>query len=83
MKLTRDVTVAECPWLPYDLAEGREVEEYHGPTYGVIGDGIAVILDGTNTFHEVPWDSVDYGGSRIIFPPNFPSVAVAHPPSKE
>lgn len=42
MKLSRDVTKAECPWLDADLSAGTEVYRFDGCTYGCIGSGIAV-----------------------------------------
>ena len=54
VKLTRDVTISECPWLDTDLPAGTEVEKFHGYTYGCIGSGIAVCFSQDGPFFEVP-----------------------------
>jgi hypothetical protein len=59
MKLIRDVTKAECPWLDADLPAGMIVHPYTGCTYGCIGTGIAVSKErGETPFFEVPRDAV-------------------------
>lgn len=58
MKLSRDVTKAECPWLDADLSAGTEVYRFDGCTYGCIGSGIAVTRQpGELPFFEVPHDA--------------------------
>lgn len=62
MKLVRDVTKAECPWLEEDLPSGLEVHKFTGCTYGCVGAGIAVTREpGVNPFFEVPRAAVGTG----------------------
>src|SRR5262245_42290128 len=35
LKVVRNVTRAECPWLDHDVPAGLIVWEYLGPTYGL------------------------------------------------
>ena len=60
MKVVREVTTEECPWLEESVAEDTEVFLYHGPTYGVVGPtGVAVSLaENQAPFFELPIDSV-------------------------
>ncbi len=41
-RLTRNITLRECPWLEADLKKGHVVYECRLPTYGAMGSGIAV-----------------------------------------
>jgi hypothetical protein len=54
--VTRDVTPTECPWLSFTVFRGTKVTEYDGCTYGCVGDGIAININGM--FCEIPWDAV-------------------------
>lgn len=58
--LTRDVTIAECPWLDRDLKAGETVWRYDGHTYGCVQpSGVAVTLKAAETpFFEVPRDAI-------------------------
>lgn len=58
--LTRPVTIAECPWLDADLAEGTVVWSYDNCTYGCVSPGgIAVTAKAAETpFFEVPEDAI-------------------------
>lgn len=58
--VSRDVTVEECGWLAETIPRGTTVYCCHKPTYGCIGDGMAVTLDseGDYPFFELPRDSV-------------------------
>lgn len=58
--LTRDVPIAECPWLDRDLKKGEVVWTYDGYDYGCISPrGIAVSAKAAETpFFEVPRDAV-------------------------
>ena len=61
MKLSRFVTVRECPWLKEDLPPGTEVYSYSGYTYGRISSGgVAVtFLDGKDPFFELPGEALE------------------------
>ena len=60
LRMTRNVTQAECKWLDRDLKEGEVVFEYDGHTYGcVTPTGVAVTMQRNKLpFFEVPGDSV-------------------------
>ena len=60
IKIKRDVTKKECPWLDKDIPKGTEVFVYNGPTYGCVSsNGIAVTQhDGVDSFFEIPRDSI-------------------------
>ena len=62
VRLTRDVTRDECPWLDADLASGLEVHEFRGHTYGCISPlGIAVsVKPGEYPFFEVPINAIEF-----------------------
>ena len=36
---SRDVTVADCRWLPRDVEKGTKLFKYTGHTYGVVDPG--------------------------------------------
>jgi hypothetical protein len=57
LKLTRDVTKKECPWLDDDLKAGQTCYLFRGCTYGCIANGVAVTLPGSDEFMEIPYDS--------------------------
>lgn len=60
-RVTRTVTKDECRWLGDEIfEEGQEVYRYTGPTYGCVGDGIAVtVLPGETPFFELPYDALE------------------------
>lgn len=60
LKLIRDVTAKECPWLGRDFLTGETVYKFTGHTYGCIGpNGIAVSGEpGETPFFELPRASV-------------------------
>jgi hypothetical protein len=59
MKLNRDLTSDELPWLSQDCVKGTTVYEYKGCTYGCIDKGIAVsLVEGETPFFEVPLDAL-------------------------
>ena len=58
LTLSRDVTMAECPWLERDYAKGETVVRYTGATYGCIGAGVACSETGGNPFFELPRDAL-------------------------
>lgn len=63
MILTRDVTQHECPWLPTDLPEGKQVFRYYGHDYGVVTpNGVAITLEAQDVlpFYEVPRNAVGW-----------------------
>ena len=55
---TREVTRKECHWLREDIPEGTTLYKFTGATYGVIGDGIAMTMDGDTPFFEIPRDAI-------------------------
>lgn len=58
-ELNRDVTPKECGWLSSTVHKGERVFEFLGPTYGCVGDGIAVSYKaGETPFFEVPADAL-------------------------
>lgn len=58
LKVTRNVTRAECPWLCRDIQEGTFVFKFRGPIYGAISeDGTGVSFGGASCF-ELPADSL-------------------------
>ena len=60
MRVTRDVTRAECPWLRRDFEAGTLLVEYLGFTYGTISaNGTAVSVDGGVPFFELPTSSLE------------------------
>ena len=60
MKTTREITTEECFWLDEPIPVGTEVELYEGTTYGVIGEGIAVVIPSRHAtqFTEIPRDAI-------------------------
>jgi hypothetical protein len=63
--ITRDITVAECPWIGahtsgLGLEEGVRVWAYDGPMYGCVSStGYAVTFDPIEgPFFEVPQNAV-------------------------
>ena len=60
LKVTRNVTTKECPWLDETISEGAEVFKYTGYDYGCISSsGTAVGLkDGETPFFEIPTDAL-------------------------
>jgi hypothetical protein len=60
LKLVRNITRAECPWLDHDLAAGTMIVEYRGPTYGLRkhDDLIFVSFEGGTPFFQLPIDSL-------------------------
>lgn len=61
LKITRDIDKNEQPWMGDGevIYAGETVYEFHGCTYGCIGDGIAVSREpGKEPFFEVPQDAV-------------------------
>ena len=61
LRLKRNVTQRECPWLDRDLPAGTPVFTYYGPTYGVVSpNGIAVTVKAAESpFFEIPADALD------------------------
>ena len=62
LKVTRDITPAECPWLgERTFAAGDIVFSFHKATYGAIGPyGRAVsLVDGEHPFIELPRDALE------------------------
>jgi len=61
LRLTRDVTQEECPWLDRTFKEGEEVFKYTGYTYGcVTGSGIAcTLVENETPFFELPMSALD------------------------
>ena len=73
-KLTRDLTLEECPWLVEVKLAGSVVYQYEGYTYGVVSsNGIAVyekencrdiesgeIVQRDSPFFEVPKDAIRF-----------------------
>ena len=60
MRVTRDVTRAEFPWLRRDFEAGTLLFEYLGFTYGTISaNGTAVSVDGGVPFFELPTSSLE------------------------
>lgn len=63
VRLTRDVTTAECPWLDADLPAGDLLFIYPGYTYGAIRDGMPLTREpGETPFFEVPRDAIGAAG---------------------
>jgi hypothetical protein len=60
LKLLREVTIVECPWLKEDYPKGKTVYEYNGATYGCISNaGVAVSMRPNKTpFFEIPKDAL-------------------------
>lgn len=62
VRVTRDVTIDECWWLPMPVvAEGTLVYPYYGPTYGCIDHsaGRAVSLQpGEPPCFQMPYDAL-------------------------
>lgn len=60
VKLVRDVTPAECPWLHRIYRKDERVFEYHGYTYGCISDTGEAFSeeDGKTPFFELPANSI-------------------------
>lgn len=59
LKVVRDVTREECPWLKHDIPSGTVLFEYRGPTYGIKNDDhTAVSLDGGIPFFQLPTNSL-------------------------
>lgn len=61
LKITRDLTQNEFPWLDGDIKKGSIVYKYYGYTYGCIrSGGVAVTNKPDKTpFFEVPCDAVE------------------------
>ena len=59
-RVTRDVTVDECPWLDNTVTEGTTVYEFHNATYGCVNE-FAACLDpeGDYPFFELPYSAVE------------------------
>ena len=60
-RVTRDVTIEECPWLDREFLNDEVVFEYTDYTYGCISpDGIACCLEaGKEPFFELPADALE------------------------
>src|SRR5215510_2405241 len=60
LKLVRNVTRAECPWLAHDFTAGTMVVEYRGPTYGLRqhDDLTFVSFDGGAPYFQLPSNSL-------------------------
>jgi hypothetical protein len=60
LKLVRDMTAEECPWLDNDIPAGTIVFEYRGPTYGLKEheDLIFVSFEGGTPFFQLPLNSL-------------------------
>jgi hypothetical protein len=61
LRVTRNVTRSDCPWLDRDIAENEVVYPFHGHTYGCIGPGgiaVAETPDG-HPFFELPATAVE------------------------
>lgn len=66
VELTRNVTVAEYPWLLEDYEPGKKLRPFDGPTYGVISSQGAATqeLDDCNApFFEIPRSAIRWGWS--------------------
>lgn len=61
IRLLREVTTEQCPWLEENLSEGTEFYTFEGYTYGCIGPtGRAVsFAPNENPFFEIPSDSFE------------------------
>lgn len=61
LKIIRDVTKKECPWLEKDIKAGTEVYPYTGHTYGCITSKGAPVTFGPHQlpFFEVPIDALE------------------------
>ena len=58
-RLTREVTMKECPWLPVDYPASTLFYEHTGPTYGCIQDtGTAVCEEPGGPFVEIPTNAL-------------------------
>jgi hypothetical protein len=72
VRLIRDVTLDECPWLkdhsPESFVTGAEFYIYEGYTYGCIGpNGKAVCFEpNKNPFLEIPSDSFEIAESEEV-----------------
>lgn len=63
LRVTRDVTVEECPWLFDDVEADQYVFEAKGPTYGCIsrnGKAVTWSPEGDYPFFELPLDALEY-----------------------
>lgn len=62
--LTRDVTRAECDWLPRRYLAGERLYTYGQATYGVVGPGFVALtaLPDEWPFHGFPEDAVKREG---------------------
>lgn len=60
LKINREVTQDECPWMEEPLEAGTVVFEYLGYTYGCISpNGMAVTFaSGETPFFEIPMDAL-------------------------
>jgi hypothetical protein len=60
-KITRYLNQSEYPWLDEETKQGAIMYDFHGCTYGCIGDGIALTFDsaGGNPFIEIPYDAFE------------------------
>ena len=60
IRMTRDVTRTECPWLMEDLRAGAALYRYAGPVYGAVsGRGVALSWHPERgPFFEAPADAV-------------------------
>lgn len=60
-RLTRTISVRECPWLGHSLPAGALLWSWEGLTYGSVSrDGKAMSRQqATFPFFEVPWDALE------------------------
>ena len=63
-RITRDITVKECPWLGRDLKAGEKVYENGGLVYGTID--IPIIGDPGEVwpFFELPDDAIEWDNNK-------------------
>jgi hypothetical protein len=62
LRVTREVTRDECPWLRRPLREGQVVYCFGGTTYGCVDYQVGTpcsFKPGENPFFEVPTDALE------------------------
>ena len=61
LKLKRDVTMKECPWLKRDYKAGEILYVYSGLTYGCIGPGGVAMSEhpDKDPFFEIPYGAFE------------------------
>ena len=80
--VTRTVSPSECSWLTKTFTYGAVVYEYHGPTYGCIGSGMAVTQQPNETpFFEFPSDALAALDDEFVEVKQKPVFKIWHIPS--